>query len=169
VGELAIPNIESLLDDAQQIDEDLVAPFTVFAHGDLNLDNIIYNREEQQVHFIDLHRSGDMDYVQDVSTFLTSNFRLPVFEPVRRSRLERSILGFLHFARSFAVEQNDATFQARLAIGLARGLATSTRFEYETDFASNMLRRSIYLLQRLLRHRGAPWEAFEFPLEVLLY
>jgi hypothetical protein len=110
-----------------------------------------------------------MDYAQDVSVFLVSNFRVPVFEESRRKQLNRIVLSFYWFARQFAAEQDDETFEARLAAGLVRSFVTSTRFELERTFAENMMRRALYLLERLDAHRDAPWETFRLPQQVLLY
>jgi hypothetical protein len=73
------------------------------------------------------------------------------------------------FARDFALKKKDAAFHARLALALARSFYTSTRFELNTTFAKNMYLRSHFLLDRLVAHKGVPWEDFVFPVEVLYY
>ena len=98
----------------------LTSPFSVFVHGDLNVNNIIYDPEGDNLHFIDLHRSIQTDYVQDVSVFLASVFRLPVFEKKIRARLNFAIMDFFEFSKNFAAIHRDETFEARLALGLAR-------------------------------------------------
>jgi len=170
IGELDAPNLDELLRQIRHLDDELTAPFAIFGHGDFNLDNLIYQPETSEVHFIDLHRSGEMDYVQDVSVFLVSNLRIPVFDPAVRERLSTIILRFYDFAQEFAVEQNDTTFNARLALGLSRSLITSTRFEFERSFAEDMFRRAIFLLQRLANHdqNKQSWEAFTLPREILV-
>jgi hypothetical protein len=109
-----------------------------------------------------------MDYVQDVSVFLVSNFRVPVFRPRRRAPLNRVIELLLAFARDFARAEEDATFEARLALGLVRSFVSSTRFEIRRSFAEEMLRRAVYLLERL-DGTGAELARFRLPRDVLFY
>jgi len=167
IGRVRLPCFALLLEQAGTLDDELPAPFSVLIHGDFNLDNIIYDAAADALHFVDVHRSRDMDYVQDVSVFLVSNFRLPVFVPPTRQRLEAVALEFLRFAREFAASQGDKTFEARLAVGLARSFITSTRFELNRRFSGEMHRRARFLLAELLPHRGRPWDAFRVPNSVL--
>ncbi len=171
VGPLRVPSFNERLSEAADFDAELAAPFSVFIHGDFNLDNVIYNLETESVHFVDVQRSRDMDYVQDVSVFLVSNFRLPVLSGAGRRRLVKVALAFLDFARRFAVQNDDRTFEARLALGMVRSFATSTRFELNRRFARSMHQRAVLLLSRLLEHRaaGKPWDAFRVPDTVLVY
>lgn len=167
VGTLEIPAYHDLLTSLESVNAHLTAPFSVLVHGDLNIDNIIYDVEEQKLHLIDLHRSREFDYVQDVSVFLASNFRQPMFDDLRRSRLNRIIMGFYGFARDFAAVQGDQTFAARLALAMARSFTSSTRFELNRTFAKAMHLRAVYLLERLRDHQNREWEAFQFPEHVL--
>jgi len=169
IGKVSAPSFAHLVEQAGEIDEALTAPFRVFIHGDFNADNIIINARAGTLHFVDVHRSTDMDYVQDVSVFLVSNFRLPVFVPRVRNTIERVSRAFLEFGRGFAARQSDATFEARLAAALARSFATSTRFELNRRFALSMQQRAGLLLDRLLAHRGRPWSEFRLNESVLLY
>jgi len=164
----AIPSLRELLDQAESRQAGLQAPFSIFIHGDCNSNNIIYNAEEGRIHYIDLHRSAQGDYCQDVSVFLVSNFRLPVFDAARRRCLNRVTRAFLGFARDFAQEQGDQSFDARLCLGLARSFVTSTRFELNRRFARLMFLRGVYLLQRLAAYEGET-RAFELPEEIVFY
>jgi hypothetical protein len=109
-----------------------------------------------------------MDYVQDVSVFLVSNFRLKVFKKSVRRRIRHSISQFLAFSRAFAERHGDATFSARVALGVARSLATSTRFILDRGFATMMMQRSRYLLERLLECNAESFSQFQLPEEVLI-
>jgi Ser/Thr protein kinase RdoA (MazF antagonist) len=151
------------------LDREIACPFSVFIHGDFNIDNIIYDADLDAVRFIDLHRSRHFDYVQDVSVFLVSNFRLQVFQlPVRR-RINQVVRSFLSFAEQFAAKHHDRHFQARLALGIVRSFATSTRFVLNRDQAQTMFSRSRYLLQQVVNHaEQGKLEEFVFPREVLL-
>jgi aminoglycoside phosphotransferase len=169
VGALEIPGFEALLREARALDAELVAPFKVLIHGDFNTDNIIINLATRRVHLIDLHRSRPFDYVQDVSVFIVSNFRLKIFDAGPRRRLDQVTREFYEFARQFAQDHSDTSFDARLALGLARSLLTSTRFEMDRVFSRTMMLRARYLLERLLAHRSAAqadgvvvdWAAFQ--------
>lgn len=147
---IKVPSLEKLVDRASALDERLPCPFSCMIHGDFNADNMLYDPKLDEVRFIDLHRSKPMDYIQDVSVFLVSNLRLQIFDPRIRSRIERSTLFFYDFARRFAAEMNDTSFEIRLALGMARSFATSTRFVLDETLARNMFHRSRYLLERLL-------------------
>ncbi len=168
VGGLLTRPFGELIEHARSLDVTLRAPFSVFIHGDFNIDNIIYNQREDRLHYVDTHRSRDFDYVQDISVFLVSNFRLPIFSPRKRVLLEAVTLRCLQFARDFAAAHQDETFEARLALGLTRSFVTSTRFELNRRFARNMHQRAVYLLRRLLNNPGT-WSEFVVPSGILLY
>ncbi len=169
LGTVTVPSLSELLAAAAEAETGLGAPFSVLLHGDFNLNNIVYDHTAQRIHYIDLHRSRDGDYVQDTAVFLASNFRLPVFEIQLRARLELVMRRFLEFARGFAAEQGDAAFEARLTFATARALATSARFEMNRGFAQELFHRGTYLLSRAVAHAGRPWEELTFPDAVLVY
>ncbi|MFO7566193.1 MAG: PhoU domain-containing protein [Enhygromyxa sp.] len=165
IGELEVPGFEALLRGAKALDAQLFAPFSVLIHGDFNTDNIIVNLPQRRVHLIDLHRSRAFDYLQDVSVFIVSNFRLKIFDPAPRRRLDQVSVEFFAFAREFAEAHGDAGFDARLALGLARSLLTSTRFEMDLEFGRTMMLRARYLIERLLAHRARLGATPETPAE----
>ncbi len=166
-GRLRLPVFNELLKENMDLDECLRAPFSVFGHGDFNLDNVIYDSNGGKVHFVDVHRSSRMDYTQDVAVFLVSGFRLPVVETRFRKRLERVIESFFRFAAEYAGLRDDATFQPRLALGIVRSLVTSTRFELDRKFAENMIWRASYLLEKVVNGKVDRWDGFSIPLDVL--
>lgn len=168
IGTVQVQSFDERIKITRTLDRELSAPFSVFAHGDFNIDNIIYDPRAGSVHFIDLHRSCRTDFVQDVSVFLVSNFRQPIFEPRLRHRLNTVIQSFYRFAHNFADLHGDTHFDARLALGIARSLITSTRFELNTKFAHDMFLRSMYLLDRLSEHPPAPWDSFVLPPDTLI-
>jgi hypothetical protein len=169
IGALSVFSFDERIKIIQEIDRVLSAPFSVFAHGDFNTDNILFNQQLKRIHFIDLHRSSRTDYVQDISVFLVSNFRQSIFESPLRRRLNTVVKSFYRFAQDFARQHDDKSFDARLTLGIARSLITSTRFELDTNFAQNMFLRSMYLLERLSEHRTSPWENFVMPPNALIY
>jgi len=167
VGDLEIEPLAELIERCTVIEEQLSAPYTVFIHGDFNINNIVYDHESQKIHFIDLHRSRQADPLQDISVYLVSNYRLPIFEPELRSRLNWCALRMLAFAKGYAGEHGDDCFDARLCLGLARSFISSTRFELNPRFARQMFNRGVYLLERLVRHGERPWPEFRLPRQVL--
>lgn len=167
IGSLDVPSFEALAGKARAIDEQLRPPFSVLIHGDFNVDNVIFDDDDDRIHFIDLGRSRRMDYVQDVSVFLVSNQRLQVLRTPVRRRIARAVTRFTEFSRSFALQHGDTTFEARLALGLARSLATSTRFMLDKVRAKAMFLRSRYLLERILKHQG-DFSRFVIPQEAFL-
>ncbi len=169
IDELHVPSLYEMLMDAAEVENDLPAPYSVFIHGDFNINNIVYDHETQRIHFIDLHRSKQYDPLQDVSVFMISNFRLPVFEPGLRWRLTWAAWRMYCLAREYAFSQNDMCFDARLSLGLVRSFISSTRFELNPRFARVMFQRGVYLLEKLLTHRGRPWEEYAIPRELLEY
>lgn len=151
---LTIPSLEERLDHARAIGSTLDSPFSVFIHGDFNTNNILFDPEAESIHYIDLHRSTDADYVQDISVFLVSNMRLPVFDSQRRAKIIVAVEEFYRFSVTFAAQLQDETFQARLCLGLIRSLITSSRFERNRAFAHMLARTGVYLLDRITTFRG---------------
>ena len=169
IGGLEVPSFGEMLKAATQMEKKLEAPFSTFIHGDFNIDNIIYNAAGQRINFIDLHRSSNSDYVQDVSVFIVSNFRMPFFEPSVRKKLNWVINDFYDFASEFARKNNDTTFDARLAFGLIRSFLTSTRFEFNREFAKIMYLRSVYLTEKIIAHGAGPWDEFFVQKDIFTY
>jgi len=151
---VAIPSLEARLEHAREIGRTLDAPFSVFIHGDFNTNNILFDPEAGSIHYIDLHRSTDADYVQDISVFLVSNLRLPVFDYERRTKIVAAAMEFHNFAVAFAAHLHDETFQARLCLGLIRSLITSSRFESNRPFAHKLAKTGVYLLDKITTFQG---------------
>lgn len=168
IGSLSGSSFDETLNRIEGHDEALVAPFSVLIHGDFNIDNIIYRPEGSRIHFVDLHRSTMMDYVQDVSVFLASNHRLQVFDAPVRRKINRAIRRFFRFSLGYAEEAGDRLFCARLAMGLARSFATSTRFILDKGFAKSMFLRARYLTERLLSCEPDQLAGFELTEEILV-
>ncbi len=169
IGGLKQLSFQERLERAAAIEAQLAAPFSVFIHGDFNADNIIYNTREDRIYYIDPHRSIQMDYVQDVSVFMVSNFRIPVFDAAIRERQACVIDFFYRFARSFAEKNQDVNFDARLTLGIIRSLVTSTRFIVKEDFAKALYFRGLYLLDKLLEHEEDSWDSFRLPMDVFIH
>jgi aminoglycoside phosphotransferase (APT) family kinase protein len=150
IGALPLPSFETLIERAGALEVRLEAPFSVYIHGDFNLDNILYDPVERRINFIDLHRSRYMDYVQDVSVFMVSNYRLQVLDPPLRRRILAVCSAFYRFAAEYAADAGDRSFELRLALGLARSFASSTRYILDQTLAAAMFLRARYLLELVL-------------------
>ena len=168
IGRMQVNSFDALLRAARPLDDLLHSPFSVFTHGDFNIDNIICSPDQPHVHFLDLHRSQMGDYLQDVSVFLVSNFRLQVFDGQVRERIRDVILHFFDFARRTAAELGDGSASPRLALGLARSFASSTRFVLDPGFAKEMFLRSRHLIEELVTIPAERIADFEIPREVLV-
>jgi len=168
INDVAVPAFLELLDQAEAIENATYTPKQVLVHGDFNVDNVIFDAKTNRVRFIDLHRAAMKDYVQDVSVFLVSNYRLPVFEPPLRARIHQVINGFKTFAVDFADEIGDTTFERRLALGVARSFITSTRFVLDEEFSQDMILRARFLLESVVADRGRRGSKYRLPEEVLL-
>jgi hypothetical protein len=81
---------------------------------------------------------------------MESNYRLQIFDEPMRRRIKKQKRGFYRLASSFAKNSGDQTFELRLALGLARSFATSTRFILDKSLARAMFLRSRYLLEQVL-------------------
>jgi len=168
IGDKTVASFSSLVDELLGYDLSLHAPFSVFIHGDFNVDNVIYDPSDHSVRFIDLHRSRMMDYTQDVSVFLVSHFRLQYLETPVRRRINATSLRFHDFAREHARRIGDTSFDQRLALGVARSLATSTRFVLDRELARSMFLRARYVLERFAElHRAGRAGDYELTREVL--
>jgi phosphate uptake regulator len=169
VGVWQLRPIADVLAEAKTLEESLKVPFTVRIHGDFNLSNLLYDPEDQKLTVLDIYRSRETDYVQDVSVMLVSIIRLPVNNYLARQRLSQTAKMAESLARNFAQEENDQTYLARLAFGLARSFVTSTRFVLEERLARQFVTKARYLLDKTISHRkmNRPWTDFKFSLDIL--
>lgn len=149
-------DMEELLKDAKKLESNLKSPFSVLIHGDFNVDNIIFKKDEDQIYFVDVHRSAYGDYVQDISVFMVSCFRIPLFSVNIRNRLNETNLRIFESANNYAATMKDDTFQARLALGLFRSLITSTRFLFDEGFTLDLFLRGTRILKDLLEYKDKP-------------
>jgi phosphate uptake regulator len=165
IGEYKFETLDSLVNKARKIESQIKVPFSVYIHGDFNLDNIIYDPVENRINFIDLHRSRYMDYVQDISVFMVSNYRLQILDTNQRRKIMGLAKDFYTFAARQAKKYSDDTFEIRLALGLARSFASSTRFILDKSLARAMFLRARYLIEKVLNADLTRPEKFELPIE----
>jgi hypothetical protein len=158
-------SFNTLIEQAKKYETQLKLPFSVYIHGDFNVDNIIYDPMEKRINFIDLHRSRYMDYVQDISVFMVSNYRLQILSKPLRKRILKVAQEFYYFAAAYAHKKADKTFELRLALGLARSFATSTRFILDKSLARAMFLRARYLIELVLSVDPKCSSRFKIPIE----
>ncbi len=160
-----LPGFVDQLQMAEAIEKRYPAPFRVLIHGDFNIDNLIFDTRKSTIKFIDLHRSGYLDYVQDVSVFMVSNYRLQALDSPVRRRIRKQVEDFYAIARKFAEQQNDKSFEVRLGLGLTRSLITSTRFILDKSMATRMFLRARFILNQLLQLDDAGLETYRLPIK----
>ena len=165
IGSQKLPSFGKLLTQVQQLEADIQAPFSVYIHGDFNVDNIIYDQQQQRINFIDLHRSRYMDYLQDITVFMVSNYRLQVFDPRVRQRIAIISHGIYRFARGYSKKVKDENFELRLALGLIRSFVSSTRFILDKSLSRAMFYRARYLMEQLLMANAKSKRHFKVPIE----
>jgi phosphate uptake regulator len=128
----------------------LAPPFSVWLHGDLNPNNVVYNTKDGSLKFIDIHRSRFGDYLQDVTVFLVGLERQPDLAPSVRREMESLAAVITGHARDFARDSGDETFELRLQLGLGRSYLTSARIILQPDHAEWLFRRGRVCLQRVI-------------------
>ena len=163
VGRLRLKSVEELLAEARVRERDLAAPFSVRVHGDFNLSNVMRDEADGRIRFIDLYRSRQSDYVQDLSVMILSILRLPLTGREDRDRLSKAAVLVKKFALDFASASGDPTCEARLAFGLARSYLTSARFEPRRSAAARFIGYTRHLLGQLIDfgRSGRPWAEFK--------
>ena len=169
MGQVEVLSTRELIMKCSAVEIIIPAPFSVLCHGDFNSNNLVYDHESQKIRYIDVYRSHPDDYVQDAAVFLISNFRIPVFEPILRNRINHVIYYFFNLVKQFALEHHDNTFQARMALALSRNFYTSIRFEHNYDFAKEMALRSHYLMEKIAYRSLGNWDSFSFCEDILFY
>jgi len=129
----------------------LRSPFSVYIHGDLNSDNILYDADNEKLQLIDVHRSCMGDYLQDISVFMVSNTRTPYLSGLQDLETGKVNDMIVAFARRLADMWGDEFFEERLAIMLGRSLITSTRFIGSYMHARQMFLRGVERLEWALQ------------------
>jgi phosphate uptake regulator/aminoglycoside phosphotransferase len=162
-----ISSLAELIHGAEKVESELSPAFSVYIHGDFNVDNIIFDIDAGKIRFIDLHRSCYQDYVQDIAVFMVSNYRLQVLDKATRQKIAYVANYIYKFAANYARKNNDKSFNIRLALGLARSFITSTRFILDRTLAKNMFYRGVYLLEAIGRCDAGNHEKFELRVKEL--
>ncbi|WP_178862066.1 aminoglycoside phosphotransferase family protein [Thiomicrorhabdus cannonii] len=166
IGNVKQVSLETLVEEAQKFEKRLQVPKAVYIHGDFNTDNILYDPLEEQISFIDLHRSEYLDYVQDLSVLMVSFYRIANFDPTVRKRIVQAMQASYAFATEYAAKIDDRDVELRLALGLARSLITSTRFVLDKEHAKSMHFKGRLLIEQLLQLSDDELHHYKIPKEL---
>lgn len=166
IGDLKTASLETLVDQAIKIEEQLTIPKAVYIHGDFNVDNILYDPLEDSISFIDLHRSDYFDYVQDLSVFMVSNYRLPAQDAGIRKLIAQTMAAVYDFGSSYAKSVNDDSYHLRMSLGLSRSFLTSTRFVLNEAQAKSMHVKARYLLESIIQLKPDFFSNYRVPKEL---
>ncbi|MBN2866374.1 MAG: aminoglycoside phosphotransferase family protein [Thiotrichales bacterium] len=154
IGHIKQDTLETLIQKAEKIEAKLKVPPAIFIHGDFNIDNIIFDSNTQQISFVDLHRSEYLDYVQDLSVLIVSNYRLLNFDPNIRKRISQTMIAIYEFGEAYALKTNDTSYGLRMALGLARSFISSTRFILDKTHAKTMHFKGRFLIEQVLQFKA---------------
>jgi phosphate uptake regulator len=149
---IAHPSLEELLERAAAVEAQLAPPISVRIHGDFNTNNIFYREAADQIHFIDVHRSGPGDYLQDIGVLLVSNQRNPIRDQRITRALEHVNETIWEFAAEFARLIGDAHFETRIVLSQARSFITSSRLATDPEFARTIYLTGVRWLERAAAH-----------------
>ena len=164
---LVKPSFLELVSMVEQRESRWAATFSVLIHGDFNVDNLMFDGVEKRIYFIDLHRSSYFDYAQDLSVLMVSIYRMQILEPKQRELMMDCAKQIYLFGRRFAKRQQDQTYELRMAAGLARSFASSTRFVLDKTLSTRMHLRARYLLEKLAYLPAEKEANFKLPLKEL--
>jgi phosphate transport system regulatory protein PhoU len=142
------------LDALQKVQDSLTPPFSVWVHGDLNANNVVFDSATRQVVFIDVHRSRYGDYAADVGVLLTSTYRQFPRKKVART-LSLVNDSFIEQVAKFAAANHDTKFDERLRLARARALMTSARLTGDAERADALFGEGLSFLKRVLRRLKA--------------
>lgn len=146
----AVRPLDQLLEIAELNEDRLLPSFSVWLHGDLNSNNIVFNTKEDRLKFIDIHRSGYGDYLQDLSVLLVGLRRAPDLSPVVRRRLTAVEDNIVSFARDFASRHGDPHVDVRMRLGFARSFLTSARIVLNPTLAEWLFKQGRLCLQEVV-------------------
>ena len=142
-------NIDALLEQTRQSEAGLMPPFSVWLHGDFNINNVIYH--EGQIKFIDVHRSSYGDYMCDIGVFMLSTMR----NAPQDGKVEKDMQKVREIMRchvgTFAAEHGDSNWEARLRLSMARSYMTSARVIIDEAQARRLFETGLNLLKPEVR------------------
>ncbi len=137
--------LDILLDAAKERETSLSPSFSVWLHGDFNINNVVCHKG--QVRFIDVHRSHYGDYLTDAGVFMVSTVRQPHLRDKVCQDMERVRSMVMDAIGSFARARKDENFSSRLNLSLARSYITSSRVVVDEPHARWLFEQGVNLLK----------------------
>jgi phosphate uptake regulator/aminoglycoside phosphotransferase len=141
--------LDKILNKVEQIEDKFAPAFAVWLHGDLNINNVFYQND--QIQFIDVHRSNYGDYLADMGVFLVSTLRSPNISSEIGKEMEAIRNITLKELRAFSKTNSDNHFDVRLNLSLARSYITSSRITVDKSQANMLFEKGIELLKGLIK------------------
>jgi aminoglycoside phosphotransferase (APT) family kinase protein len=138
-------NLEQLLLKTEECEKTLSPPVSVWLHGDFNVNNIVY--DNQQIKFIDVHRSHYGDYLSDIGVFLVSITRPAELSDKVRTDMQRVSEIIIESMKNYEAFKPDEKQTLRLDICLARNYITSSRVVIEKRHAYRLFQNGINILK----------------------
>ena len=145
-----IEPIDDQLAKAAKIEATLAPPFSIWLHGDLNPNNVVYRGIPGSLKFFDVHRSRHGDYLQDLTVFLVGLERVAGLSATIKRHLRRAGKTMLDAGAEFGAEHGDAHHERRLRLGFGRSYITSARIILQPAHAEWLFRKGRAELQRLI-------------------
>lgn len=143
--------LEELLKRAQSLETKVSPPFEVWIHGDFNTNNIFYDQRFDNIKFIDVHRSGFGDYLQDIAVMIASNLRNPVLMSYLPEDAEYINASLISFYKHFAIVSGDNYAEMRFMLALARALITSSRIVDNLKLARYLFLFGVFYLEKFVK------------------
>lgn len=142
-------DFDDMLKQAIRLERKVYTKHLVLGHGDFNLDNVLCGEKNNEIRWVDVHRSGYKDYAQEIAVFIVSCLRIPVGDTQVTNDLHHTCRRVYEVARSFAKQQDDTYFEARFTFGLFRSFVTSTRFLPDDEWYHKMRKQAIIAMDLL--------------------
>ena len=142
-----IPSLDEILDRLCPLEPGWAPPFSVWLHGDLNIDNILIDEEPRSFRLIDVHRAGPGDYLQDLSVLAMSFIRHPALH--ENPGLPACVSTVRSFAAEQAARRADSRAASRWSLALARSFITSSRLVLDDRLARRWFLKGVSLLEAL--------------------
>jgi hypothetical protein len=157
-----------LLRAAEEVEQELPAPFSVYLHGDFNLNNLVYDHTAQRIHFIDLHRSKKAITSRMWRCFWspTSGCRCSAARPAAAGDGDAHPAGI---RPQFRGRPGGCHLRRPAWPGRGPVHGHLVRFEMHRRSPRRCFSRGMFLLERLVAHVDRPFATFVFPEAILEY
>ncbi len=138
--------LQAMLFKLEESEKVLAPPFSVWLHGDFNMNNVVHANGTMR--FIDVHRSQYGDYLSDIGVFLVSTVRQPRIGAEACQHLDEVRARVRNRVAEFAEETGDTHHRQRLLCSLARSYITSARVIVDEQHARWLFEKGLALLSK---------------------